>query len=502
MDRLGNAEGVDVEHGQAIVSGRHRAGTDPDDELARNPRLAESTVHNAAIVQRQRRRLPRPALITAALVAAIIGGFIVLLGPGTSATDGTRTEPGRTSGLNPFMPAVGYDLSGVTPPPGSGGNLTGDSLGLYGGILNNSTCDHQEMIKFLEAHPDKGTAWAHVQGISQADLPTYLSGLTPVLLSSDTAVTNHGFVDGQATTRHSVLQAGTTVLIDKYGVPRARCSSGNPLTPASPPATTRYVGPTWSGFSPAAITTIRPAAAEVAEFTLVSPRTGEIIYRPVGTTGDQDRPRTPPSSTTEPPPPPAPATAPERPAVAQPVKPVKPVRSAQPAQPVQPAQPAQNMQPAHTMQTAQPVQPVRPAQPVRPEPSPPKIMRVDTYRKEELIYPRLPLKDTNGGTEGFEFRGVKGSSQGKKPHPLPNPPHGRIFPRKVEYPFNQGCGTGSEYAPDVTAWVHGSTGPQSKPVIVHLSCSSPDADEDGTADRPHGGAEQPPPAPDEPQQGR
>lgn len=488
MDSLGNAEGVDVEHGHAIAPGRHRAGTDPDGELARNPRLAESTVHNAATAQPQRRRLPRPALITVALVAAIIGGFIVLLGPGTSTADDTRTEPGRTPGLNPFMPAVGYDLSGVTPLPGSGGNLAGDSLGLYGGNLNNSTCDRQEMIKFLQAHPDKGAAWSRVQGISQADLPTYLSGLTSVLLSSDTAVTNHGFVDGQATAQHSVLQAGTTVLIDKYGVPRARCSSGNPLTPASPPATTRYVGPTWSGFSPTAITTITPAAAEVAEFTLVNPSTNEIIYRPAGTTGDRDRPRTPPpsSSTTEPPPP-APATAPKRPAVAQPVKPVKPARSAKPVQPGKPAQPAK---------------PEQPVQPVRPEPSPPKIVRVDTYRKEALVYLRLYFKDANDDVEGFEFHGAKGSGQGKETRLLPDPPHGRIFPGNVEYLFDQGCGTGSEYESDVTAWIHDSAGPQSKPIMVHLSCSSPAADEDETADRHHGVAAQPPPAPDEPRQGR
>lgn len=103
----------------------------------------------------------------------------------------------------------------------------GNTSGLYGGTLNNSVCDRQAMIKFLQAHPDKGAAWARVQGITHAELPSYISGLTPVVLRSDTSVTNHGFSDGDATTLHSVLQAGTAVLVDKYGVPRARCYCGN-----------------------------------------------------------------------------------------------------------------------------------------------------------------------------------------------------------------------------------------------------------------------------------
>jgi uncharacterized protein DUF6777 len=119
------------------------------------------------------------------------------------------------------MPPLGDDQHGVAAPPGTGGTFAGNTSGLYGGTLNNSTCDRQAMIKFLQAYPAKGAAWSETQGIAQADLPRYISGLTPMLLRSDTSVTNHGFSDGHATTLHSVLQAGTTVLVDKYGVPRA-----------------------------------------------------------------------------------------------------------------------------------------------------------------------------------------------------------------------------------------------------------------------------------------
>ncbi len=170
------------------------------------------------------------------LVVALIASLIVLFGSAKVAASDIHMEPVGTPGTNgnPFMPPVGDDQRGVTPPPGTGGTFAGSTSGLYGGTLNNSTCDRQAMIKFLQAHPDKGAAWARVQGISQADLPVYISGLTPVLLRANTAVTNHGYDNGRATTLHSILQAGTAALVDKYGVPRARCYCGNPLTPASP----------------------------------------------------------------------------------------------------------------------------------------------------------------------------------------------------------------------------------------------------------------------------
>lgn len=249
------------------------------------------------------------------VIGLLIAGVIVLLGvflaPRVLASDAIYPEPIEIPGTNgnPFMPPVGNDQRNVAAPPGAGGTFTGSTPGLYGGTLNNSTCDRQAMIKFLQAHPDKGAAWSQTQNISQADLPRYISGLTPILLRSDTSVTNHGFSNGRATTLRSVLQAGTAVLVDSYGVPRARCSCGNPLTPPATTTAKRYVGTTWSGFSPASITTIKPTAAEITEFTLVNPDTKEVFYRRAGTAGEQDRPQTtPPTSVPE-----TPSVSPETP---------------------------------------------------------------------------------------------------------------------------------------------------------------------------------------------
>ena len=91
--------------------------------------------------------------------------------------------------------------------------------------------------------------------ISVADIPTYIGTLTPMQLRADTRVTNHGFVDGHATSLQSVLQAGTAVLVDDQGRPRVKCGCGNPLfylvatpmrraTPAKPgPTSTRATCP-------------------------------------------------------------------------------------------------------------------------------------------------------------------------------------------------------------------------------------------------------------------
>jgi hypothetical protein len=189
---------------------------------------------------------------------------------------------------------------------------------LYGGTMNNAACDRDQMIRFLEANPDKQAAWAHVQGIEPSAVSGYIGRLTPALLRSDTTVTNHGFANGHATTLNSVLQAGTAVLVDGYGVPRARCYCGNPLTaPASLDQPT-YTSPTWDGFSPASVTTVEPSTSPVDQFTMVDLTTNQTFYRTPGSTGDSDRPASPtapstpgvtptqPSVTTEQPPPPPP----------------------------------------------------------------------------------------------------------------------------------------------------------------------------------------------------
>ena len=181
--------------------------------------------------------------------------------------------------------------SGTTLPPSapSGGGtaaistIRGSTPGLYGGTGSQQSCNQQQMINYLTANPSLGRAWADVQGITQSEIPAYINSLTPVLLRSDTRVTNHGFSQGRATPKQSVLQAGTAVLVDDKGVPRARCACGNPLVPPqSIPTGPVYVGPKWPGFNPQNVTVIQSSTTTINVITVINIKTGEPYGVPKG----------------------------------------------------------------------------------------------------------------------------------------------------------------------------------------------------------------------------
>ena len=172
---------------------------------------------------------------------------------------------------------------GQVPLPQVNGNVPG----LYGGTRNAAECDQQAMIEYLEQNPDKAAAWAGVQGIAVSEIRAYIESLTPVVLTRDTRVTNHGFRNGQAFAHPSVLQAGHAVFVDQWGVPRAKCSCGNPLTPPIPltrPPT--YVGNPWPTWDPTIIIVIIAADPIVDGIVLVDLDTGELIIRTIGATPD------------------------------------------------------------------------------------------------------------------------------------------------------------------------------------------------------------------------
>jgi len=204
------------------------------------------------------------------------------------AVDSVSLQPVSNAGADPFTPPVGTDATGVQAPEKAGGTVTGNTVGLFGGTLNQSTCDPGKLTAFLQAHPDKGTAWASVLGITPAAISHYISELTPAVLRSDTYVVNHGFANGKATAVPSVLQAGTAVLVDAFGFPVTRCFCGNPLTTPSSFSHVRFVGPSWVSFSSTSVTVIQSSTTVINNFTLVEPTTGVSFDRPRGTDGLQD----------------------------------------------------------------------------------------------------------------------------------------------------------------------------------------------------------------------
>jgi hypothetical protein len=238
-----------------------------------------------------------------------VGVVVVLVVALTSSNDSAsaasvRTEPVSSAGTDPFAPApVGTDQH--IPPVQPAGTVTveGGHVGLYGGTLNHTTCDKRQLVIFLQQNPQKAAAWASVVGITVTQIPTYVDGLTPVLLRSDTLVTNHGYANGQATVIPAVLEAGTAVLVDDKGFPVTKCYCGNPLSPPiyyRPGYKPKYYGPRWQGFSGTSITIIQNNTTIIDTFTLVDPTTKQPFQRPRGGDGTTD------TSTTSPQPSPTP----------------------------------------------------------------------------------------------------------------------------------------------------------------------------------------------------
>src|SRR3954454_16431142 len=183
----------------------------------------------------------------------------------------------------------------IEPPAGAvgmGGPATyrGGLPGLYGGTRDYATCDAGKLINFLEHNPDKATAWAGTLNIRVTSIRTYIHHLTPVLLRTDTRVTNHGYVNGQANPLQSVLQAGTAVFVNKYGEPVIKCYCGNPLTPPVLYRAPVYVGPRWPRFQTRYITIIERTTIIIDTFRLYDPDTGKTFTRTAGSGWGSDPP--------------------------------------------------------------------------------------------------------------------------------------------------------------------------------------------------------------------
>lgn len=250
----------------------------------------------------------RTVLLTAIAVVLVVGiavGLTLFLTRASQEAGELFLESANSTGANPFtdstVAATGAGPTATSPTsvpttaadgPTAVGTVEGGTAGLYGGTLNEASCDREQQISFLQANPDKAAAFASVLGIGTAQIPEYLRGLTPVVLRRDTRVTNHGFVDGAATAFQSVLQAGTAVLVDEYGIPRVRCACGNPLLPPDAiEGDVRYEGQAWPGFALNQTVVVQNETdIDIDIFVLVDSLTGDWFDRPTGSDGTQDRP--------------------------------------------------------------------------------------------------------------------------------------------------------------------------------------------------------------------
>jgi hypothetical protein len=266
----------------------------------------------------RRSRLPLVLGLGASVVALMVVISAIFIVRANNAAADVRLEAAGAATGNPFMDSVGTDSLDLAPPgtgnslPAGGGTnkpasgkYSAGTPGLYGGTLNNATCDRDKMLTFLKANPDKGREWARIVGIDFADLDSFVAELTPVVLRADTAVTNHGFANGKATTLQAVLQAGTAVMVDKYGTPVVKCYCGNPLSAPAARAKPKYNGTPWTQWSPNTVVVVDRTTVVIEKFTLVDVKTNRPFERVrADASGARDKPvnalPTPNPSTTEP----------------------------------------------------------------------------------------------------------------------------------------------------------------------------------------------------------
>ncbi|GHH14446.1 DUF6777 domain-containing protein [Streptomyces lanatus] len=255
------------------------------------------------------RSAPRIAVLTTAVVAAVVLAVVFSRGGGGGGGGGQSGElflqAADKSGPDPFTESTATDTSAAPATPSSPtGTATsnvvrgvdGGSPGLYGGSRKVAACDVEKQIKYLQAAPDKNDAFASVARVEPSGVPAYLRSLTPVQLRLDTRVTNHGYVDGAATSYQAVLQTGTAVLVDDRGEPRVRCACGNPLTrPIAQQGTIKHTGDSWPSFRASDVVVIAPSTTVVDVFVIYDADGDEWVARHRGDDGDKDRRTRPPA---------------------------------------------------------------------------------------------------------------------------------------------------------------------------------------------------------------
>ena len=115
----------------------------------------------------------------------------------------------------------------------------------------------------------------------------------------------------------------------------------------------------------------------------------------------------------------------------------------------------------------------RSARPARTRPAaPPRITGTYTYQQGATVVFVVYYADPGNDATGFGFVGVDESDLPRHVIPFSSPGAGVVEAGIIAYPLNQGCGTGQEYTSSVKAWIYGEAGARSKPVVIHLACTS------------------------------
>ncbi|MEI7033450.1 DUF6777 domain-containing protein [Streptomyces pratensis] len=218
---------------------------------------------------------------------------------GTAEAEDVLLQPLASPGPGPFTASTASAASSSpsegAPDAGASAARTahpvsGATAGLYGGARSVAACDVERQVRLLSDDEDKARAFAGAAGIEAVQIPGFVSSLTPVVLSVDAQVTDHGYASGAATSFQAVLQAGTAVLVDSRGLPRVRCAGGNPLKPpVIADGKAAHRGERWPAYDPARIVAVEPSADVLTSLVIVDTDDNTWIERAVGDSGGRDR---------------------------------------------------------------------------------------------------------------------------------------------------------------------------------------------------------------------
>jgi serine/threonine protein kinase len=103
---------------------------------------------------------------------------------------------------------------------------------------------------------------------------------------------------------------------------------------------------------------------------------------------------------------------------------------------------------------------------------PPRITGSYTYQQGAMVFFEISYSDPGHNAAGFGFVGVEGSDWPRQNYSFSSPANGIVEANSIAFPLDQGCGTGFEYTSTVKAWIYDKAGARSKPVIIHLACTT------------------------------
>lgn len=294
-----SGDGDDEATPAATTADRETGNAEPVDEATQNVEPVNGDSLAPVVVPAATSDIRTPAVLV------VEGGEVFLLPFDEAGTDvfAVSVASDSTDALAIFVESGGVAASPEETSDSAGepngattavAGVAGTAEGVFAGTEGVAPCAPDDLIEELDpAAPETG-AWADIQEIDVASIPEFVDGLTATVLAADTRITDHRFVDGEAVPSQAVLQVGTAVLIDEFGEPQVRCSSGSPLAPPEAvEGTTRYVGSAWDTFEPAATVAVVASPDPVVEFVLTDVSGGPDFIRPVGSSGAADRPLRP-----------------------------------------------------------------------------------------------------------------------------------------------------------------------------------------------------------------